>query len=210
MNKFLISAVILLMLSACMGTPKVKDPLLQGSLQAQQTQSKVHWRCDGDADKRWHCRDASTADGKVLSSDELTPAPTEPISNTIASAEKQVNQPDVDPTDTTSIRLATTNSQTAAITVDNLDEIPNHHFAVQLTAAQQMKAITNYQQDHPQPQTIQLHSVVNGKHWHILLLGIYPSYEAASSAVNAMSPQPSTPPWIRPIGPLKRSITPAQ
>lgn len=198
------------MLSACTGTPKATDPLLQGSLQAQKTLSKVHWRCDGNADKRWHCRDTSQSDSKVFSSDELTPPPTEPISNTVATTEKQTSQPDVDPTEQMPKSLTATASQTATISEVNLDEIPDHHFAVQLTAAQQMKTITNYQQDHPQQHTIQLHSVVNGKHWHILLLGIYPSYEAASSAVNTMSPQPSNPPWIRPIGPLKRSITPTQ
>ena len=89
-------------------------------------------------------------------------------------------------------------------------DLPDNHFAVQLIAAQHIETITHYLQNYPQQQTIQLRSVVNDEQWHILLLGVYPSYKAASFAVNAMSTRPPTPPWIRPIGPLKQSVIPAQ
>lgn len=195
------------MLSACSGTPKAVNPLPQGSLQAQQTISKAQWRCDGDTDRRWHCHDTSKPDGKVLSSGPLTPLPTELVSENSVAVEERIIESNPGPAESKPNRLDAIDSQTMAITAAGLDDIPDHHYAVQLIAARHMQAIDNYHQNHPQQHTIQLHSVINSEHWYILLLGVYPSYEAANSAIKSISPQPSTRPWIRPVGPLKQSTT---
>jgi septal ring-binding cell division protein DamX len=88
--------------------------------------------------------------------------------------------------------------------------VPDNHFAVQLIAAKNRQGIATYRQSHPDQQTIELQTVVNQDPWYILLLGIYPSQEAAKSAIKAMSPAPSADPWIRSMGPLKQSIASGQ
>lgn len=199
-----------MILSGCMGAPKAVNPLSQGSLQAQQIISKSQWRCDGDNDKRWHCRNASNPDGKVFSSHRLTASLPEPIREASSTVKESTIQSSPGPAKSKPEGVDATDSQTTVITTTGLDGIPDNHFAVQLIAARHLNAIENYHQNYPQQHTIQLHSVMNGKRWHILLLGVYPSYEAATSAIKSMSPQPSTQPWIRPIGPLKLSTTSVQ
>ena len=203
-NKLTITAAILLLLSACMSSPKGTAPLSQGSLQAQQAMSKAHWRCDGDTDKRWHCRDESNPISKVFSSDELTQPPVELIATTAAPIIPS------EPAEVAPKSVDTVDPQSMAVTAVNLDEVPDNHFAVQLIAAKNRQGIATYRQSHPDQQTIELQTVVNQDPWYILLLGIYPSQEAAKSAIKAMSPAPSADPWIRSVGPLKQSIASGQ
>lgn len=198
------------LLVGCAGKDKAAHNLPEGSMQARYNAPKDQWRCDGDTDQRWHCHNAAAANSTIFSS-ALLSAKTKSASDPaeITETVQQAPDADIDIADPMNPSSEDNYSETVVSNTSDFNDIPDEHFAVQLIAAGGIRAIARYQQEHPYPATRSLQTMVNGKRWYIVLLGIYPTYEAANLAISAMTPAAASPPWIRAIGPLKKSLVSA-
>lgn len=88
-------------------------------------------------------------------------------------------------------------------------------WAIQLIALQTEEEVKSFVADHSldQPSSIRIRS--QGSDWFVLILGVYDDREEANQAAQSWADryQPSSKPWVRPLGPLKRAaleVTPVE
>jgi len=83
---------------------------------------------------------------------------------------------------------------------NNISEIPADHFAVQLVASSTTENLTAFATRHDLSSDLTAQITVDGKIWHILLLGTYPTLAEAKEALAGINDKLTTSPWIRTIG----------
>lgn len=206
-NNKLIGLLAALILAACSNTSI--QPHSEGSVLAQQADNVKQWQCEGDINGQWHCSDLSRADGKIYSTSAPEPLPRpQPNSNNDQQTTQVLtknltaeNQQTIDLPPETTI-----NTSSKVANSNPLNDYPDNYFAVQLMAAKKTNSIEKYKQSHPDLAGMELIIEQNNDHLYILILGVYPDYASAKSAVAALIPTPKIAPWIRPVGPLKRLL----
>lgn len=154
------------------------------------------WRCESSLDKRWRCIDRSQA---------LTIVITEPPVHSPLIAARTTEQAGEQPARSRAPVTKPLAATALASQQRSPLDYPANHFAVQLLAAKDPLTISRYRQQHPQLVTRQLSINQRGQSWHLLILGIYPSYTAAQQAVSN-TPDLLNPAWIRPLGPLQQLL----
>ena len=182
----------LLLMAACSNTPK--QSLSDGSAQAANSQAAEQWRCEGDENKQWQCRDMSKA------TDETTEETAVKVNAMTASPAVVQTSPAA----TTAPAPAVAIPATAAVATSNPYE--NDTYVVQLIAAREAVTIERFKQQNPQVAAKPLTVEKNGEQWLVLILGTYVTYDEAQAAVAAIEPALANPPWIRPIAPLRDKL----
>ena len=80
--------------------------------------------------------------------------------------------------------------------------IPSDYFAVQIVAASSEENMLAFATKHSLPSDLTTTITVDGKEWHVLLLGTYPSLAEAKEALAGAQGKFATSPWIRKVGSL--------
>lgn len=75
-------------------------------------------------------------------------------------------------------------------------------FVVQVVASSTMKQLNDFARKHQLSDEWVAETSVNGKTWHVLLLGVYPDRAAAEQALQTVKDL-DTRPWIRTVGSLQ-------
>lgn len=75
-------------------------------------------------------------------------------------------------------------------------------FVVQVVASSTMKQLNDFARKHQLSDEWVAETSVNGKTWHVLLLGVYPGRAAAEQALQTVKDL-DTRPWIRTVGSLQ-------
>lgn len=75
-------------------------------------------------------------------------------------------------------------------------------FVVQVVASSTMKQLSDFARKHQLSDDWVAETSVNGKVWHVLLLGVYPDRAAAEQALKTVKDL-DTRPWIRTVGSLQ-------
>ncbi len=75
-------------------------------------------------------------------------------------------------------------------------------FVVQVVASSTMKQLVDFARKHQLSDDWVAETSVNGKVWHVLLLGVYPDRAAAEQALKTVKDL-DTRPWIRTVGSLQ-------
>lgn len=75
-------------------------------------------------------------------------------------------------------------------------------FVVQVVASSTMKQLNEFARKHQLSDEWVAETSVNGKTWHVLLLGVYPDRAAAEQALQTVKDL-DTRPWIRTVGSLQ-------
>lgn len=75
-------------------------------------------------------------------------------------------------------------------------------FVVQVVASSTMKQLTDFARKHQLSDEWVAETSVNGKTWHVLLLGVYPDRAEAEQALQTVKDL-DTRPWIRTVGSLQ-------
>jgi septal ring-binding cell division protein DamX len=84
----------------------------------------------------------------------------------------------------------------------NLMAQPANAFVVQVVASSTMKQLTDFASKHQLSDEWVAETTVNGKVWHVLLLGVYPDRAEAERALQSVTDL-DTQPWIRTVGSLQ-------
>lgn len=77
-----------------------------------------------------------------------------------------------------------------------------NHYAVQVVASSSMANLKNFAQQHQLSDQWTAETIVDGKTWYVLLLGVYPTMTEAKDALASIQDQLDTSPWVRSIGSL--------
>ena len=89
----------------------------------------------------------------------------------------------------------------------DLSRFPDDSYTVQLIALQNMEEVQNFTADHNirSPTTVMIRS--QGADWYVVILGIYDTKGEAQTVASdwQATHNPSSKPWIRPLGPLKQA-----
>lgn len=85
-------------------------------------------------------------------------------------------------------------------------------FAVQLIALQTIDEITDFADEHDMDSPTYIRIRSQGSDWYVLILGVYRDQDEAESAAADWSERhgPTSKPWVRPLGPLKRAALAAE
>lgn len=75
-------------------------------------------------------------------------------------------------------------------------------FVVQVVASSTMKQLNDFARKHQLSDEWVAETSVNGKTWHVLLLGVYPDRAAAEQALQTVKDL-DTRPWVRTVGSLQ-------
>lgn len=84
----------------------------------------------------------------------------------------------------------------------NLSAQSPNAFVVQVVASSTMKQLTDFARKHQLSDEWVAETTVNGKVWHVLLLGVYADRAAAEQALQTVKDL-DTRPWIRTVGSLQ-------
>jgi DamX protein len=84
----------------------------------------------------------------------------------------------------------------------NLSAQSPNAFVVQVVASSTMKQLNDFARKHQLSDEWVAETSVNGKTWHVLLLGVYPDRAAAEQALQTVKDL-DTRPWIRTVGSLQ-------
>jgi len=85
----------------------------------------------------------------------------------------------------------------------SIAETPADYYGIQIVAASNMENLQAFAAQHGISDTLSTKIVVDGKEWHVLLQGAYPTLEEAKAALAGLQGQYTTSPWIRRIGSLQ-------
>ena len=91
--------------------------------------------------------------------------------------------------------------------IADLSRFPDDSYTVQLIALQTMEEVQNFAAKHNirSPTTARIRS--QGSDWYVVILGIYDTMSEAQTVASdwQITHNPSSKPWIRPLGPLKQA-----
>ena len=90
----------------------------------------------------------------------------------------------------------------APVSDSAIGAIPSDYYAVQIVAASSEENMLAFATKHALPSDLTTSIVVDGKEWHVLLLGTYPSLAEAKEALAGAQGKFTTSPWIRKVGSL--------
>jgi septal ring-binding cell division protein DamX len=188
-------------LNGCNSNPE-KEVLTNRATQVIDTEQQ--WYCQGDNNGQWRCSDLSQARISTVIHSE----PQRPVPVATEASNSLTGEPIISAKNTTAHTTKTSNIVKDATTSDypQLLQQPGSYYAVQLIAAYQIQTIDDFRQQYPQLITQQVNIRRDGRPWHLLLLGIYPSYSSAQNAIREISHAINDAPWIRPLGPLQESL----
>jgi septal ring-binding cell division protein DamX len=175
----------LLSITACGGN-KAQQALPEAAVQATGSVSKQQWYCEGNEKKQWQC--------SALSRSIKNLAGKQSLSSTTNAEERIIN----------TINSSALTEQAAG--TYSLKNYPANYYAVQLIAAHKQVSIDQFRDKHPSLKAQQLSIKNNNQYWHLLILGIYPSRQAAADAIAKIRPALTDEPWIRLLGPLQKSL----
>ncbi len=138
----------------------------------------------------------------------ITPSLNVPMTKSVPVAKSApvTNTANTGITDAEAINIETTAKQPAPTSQRSIMEYPADYYAVQLIAAHNQGAIDYFLQQHPHLNTQQLSSNRNNQRWLSLIVGVYPSLQAANQAIADITPPLVNKPWVRRLGPLQRSL----
>lgn len=84
-----------------------------------------------------------------------------------------------------------------------INATPADHFAVQIVAASSADNLIAFANKHGLSADLTTQITVNGKEWHVLLLGTYQTLAEAKEALAGVEGRFNTSPWIRKVGSLQ-------
>lgn len=85
----------------------------------------------------------------------------------------------------------------------SISETPADYYGIQIVASSTAENLQAFASKHGLADNLSTKIVVNGKEWHVLLQGVYPTLEEAKTALAGIQGQFTTSPWIRRIGSLQ-------
>lgn len=91
----------------------------------------------------------------------------------------------------------------ATTMTDGLSGTPADHFAVQVVASSTVENLNAFATKHGLSNELTAKVTVNDKTWTVLILGTYPTLEAAKEALTSIQDKVDTSPWIRSVGSLQ-------
>lgn len=132
------------------------------------------------------------------------PAPAEPMMDTAMNEESSGVVP---PAEDTTMMEPPAEPEPAMETMNDtpastIGAIPADHFAVQIVAASSAENIQAFAAKHSLASDLTTTITVDGKEWHVLLLGTYPTLAEAKAALDSIQGKYATSPWIRKVGSL--------
>lgn len=86
---------------------------------------------------------------------------------------------------------------------NGLSGTPADHFAVQVVASSTIKNLNAFATKYGLSNELTAQVTVDDKTWTVLLLGTYPTLEAAKEALAGIQDKVDTSPWIRSVGSLQ-------
>lgn len=84
----------------------------------------------------------------------------------------------------------------------SLAQQPDEYFAVQVVASSTMKQLSTFASNNQISEQWVAETMVGGKTWYVLMLGVYPTRAEAEQALSGVSSL-YTRPWIRTVGSIK-------
>ena len=105
--------------------------------------------------------------------------------------------------DSTAEPAATDSMDTTTTMTDGLSGTPADHFAVQVVASSSVENLNAFATKYGLSNELTAQVTVNDKTWTVLLLGTYPTLEAAKEALTSIQDKVDTSPWIRSVGSLQ-------
>ena len=211
--RYLLLTYFIIVLSSCSLWPwrseKTGTCLDDGSCQnedplAQELRGGT-WYCYGsDRDQPWDCSQ-NLNDQKIVSIPTEQPLQQQSRKQPNERIAMQINE---EQTDTIKLGNQSPNNEQQSTT--DLSSFPDDSYAVQLTALQSRGAVEDFINKHniKDPQIATIRS--QGNDWYVVLLGIYDDINEAKAIASEWqaTKNPSSEPWVRTLGPLKRAATP--
>ena len=90
--------------------------------------------------------------------------------------------------------------ETPAYTEGDITSVPVDYYTLQLVAASSMQNLSDFALQQGLSETWTTQTVVDGKSWYILMLGVYPTLDEAKEAKATVQDLLNTNPWIRTVG----------
>ena len=124
---------------------------------------------------------------------------TPPMENT-SSDEMAMLDSTAEPAATDTMDTTTTMTDVSST---SLSGTPADHFAVQVVASSTVENLNAFATKHGLSNELTAKVTVNDKTWTVLILGTYPTLEAAKEALTSIQDKVDTSPWIRSVGSLQ-------
>ena len=94
-------------------------------------------------------------------------------------------------------------TESPAMAASSIAETPADYYGIQIVAASSAENLQAFATQHGISDQLSTKITVDGKEWHVLLQGTYPTLEEAQAALAGIQAQYTTSPWIRRIGSLQ-------
>ena len=156
------------------------------------------WECKGSDRGLWRCQPANLKPPSELSAEDVAPAPPPQIIHT------PIAEEDVEP-----VAIAEEDVEPVAIAEENLEPAPIDKWVLQVGAFQYRTRARAEAELIASEKLILVPIERDGKTWHLLLLGSFPTYRAAQSAgENYLLEHPLGSFWVRSAAGLREVLQP--